>query len=67
MENIKEKVSELIQQYIEFDIIQTINSIKKEKEKLIYNIKLKLCLDKNNKEIHNTIEDVINEFEKYLE
>ena len=66
METIKKKVDEYILKCIEYDIVQTIDAIENDKRKFIYQIKTILCLDKEDKVIHNTIVEYLNEIELIL-
>ena len=66
METIKKRVDEYILKCIEYDIIQTIDAIENDKEKFIYQIKTILYLDKEDKVIHNTIVEYLNEIEPIL-
>ena len=61
MEVVKDIVCKLIQTYMKTDIVQLIDAIENNKDKLIIDIKIKLCLDKNNEDVHNMILQTLDE------
>jgi hypothetical protein len=51
---------------MKMDIIQLIDAIENNKDKLIYDIKVKLFLDKNNEDIHNIILQTLDEIQQLM-